>query len=65
MLICIHSTHHTPLYSHLKQINVFPVKALQWLKILPLLVFMEMHRMARIKSISARMLTPWEVVRTI
>lgn len=58
-------SHPAPLHAHLKQINVFPVRALWWLKILPLRAFMEMHKMARLKSISAHMLSSWGVIRNI
>lgn len=61
----MYSSHTAPLHVHLKQINVVPVEALQWLKILPLQAFTEMLGMAGIKSISAHMLSPWGVIRNI
>lgn len=38
----MYSSHTAPLHVHLKQNNVLPVEALQWLKILTLQALMEM-----------------------
>lgn len=61
----MYSSHIAPLHVYLKQINVVPVEALQWLKILTLRALMEMLGMAGIKSISAHMLSPWGVIRNV